>query len=78
MSEEYVEIAKKRMEVAEKIKKEGYTKDYTPEEESATDGTLTHKEISSMKKKDMVETMLKWQSELTKLKNQKKLNGGKK
>ena len=33
---------------------------------------MTHKDISSMKKKDMVETMLKWQEELTNLRKQTK------
>ena len=33
-----------------------------------SDGKLSHKEISSMSKKDMIETMLKWQDEISKLK----------
>ena len=73
MSQEYVEIATKRMEVAEQMVQDGYERDYTPEEEDpATSGKMTHKEISSMKKKDMVETMLAWQEELAKFRKEKK------
>ena len=73
ISEEYVEIANKRMEVAAEMIKMGYEKEYvsSAKDTLASDGKLTHKEISSMKKKEMVETMLKWQEELTKL---RKLN----
>ncbi len=58
MSEEYVKIANKRMEVAFEMMEEGYTKDYTPEEVA---GTMTHKEVSSMSKKELVDLVLKLQ-----------------
>jgi hypothetical protein len=71
MSEEYVEIAKKRMEVAEQMIRDGYTRTYTPQQkQEVSNGKMTHKEISSMKKKDMVEVMLKWQEEISKLRKQ--------
>jgi len=60
MSQEYVEIAVKRMLVAAQMIQDGYTKDYAPKKEQKS-GTLTHKEISSMKKKDLVELVLKLQ-----------------
>jgi site-specific DNA-methyltransferase (adenine-specific) len=60
MSQEYVEIAVKRMLVAAQMIQDGYAKDYAPKKEQKS-GTLTHKEISSMKKKDLVELVLKLQ-----------------
>jgi len=74
MSEEYIEIANKRMKVAKQMIEDGYTRVYasSAKETLASDGKMTHKDISSMKKKDMVETMLKWQEELTNLRKQKK------
>lgn len=69
ISEEYIEIANKRMEVAQEMIDEGYVREYASSAKDvlASDGKLTHKEISSMKKKDMVDTMLAWQEELAKL-----------
>ena len=58
MSEEYVQIANKRMEVAHEMIEAGYAKDYTPEEKV---GELTHKEVSSMSKKELVELVLQLQ-----------------
>ena len=58
---EYVEIAKKRMEVAFRIAAEGYIRDYSPPDNTEKNGALTHKEISSMKKKELVELVLKLQ-----------------
>jgi len=74
MSEEYIDIANKRMEVAKQMIDDGYVKEYasSAKETLASDGKMTHKDISSMKKKDMVETMLKWQEELTNLRKQTK------
>ena len=63
MSEEYVEIAKKRMEVADQMIQDGYEREYAPEEEQK-DGELTHKESSSMSKKNLVELALKLQGGL--------------
>jgi len=61
VSEEYVGIARQRMEVAERMIWDGYEKDYTPETSTEKSGELTHKEISSMKKKELVELVLKLQ-----------------
>ena len=63
MSEEYVEIAKKRMEVAQQMIDDGYEREYARAEEHK-DGELTHKEISSMSKKNLVELALKLQGGL--------------
>jgi DNA modification methylase len=70
ISQKYAELAKDRMKIAEKLKQEGYKREIvTSSQETITsDGKLSHKEISSMNKKSMVETMLKWQDELAKLK----------
>lgn len=74
MSEEYIEIARKRMEVAQAMIAEGYEKTYASSSKDtlAADGKMTHKEISSMNKKAMVETMLKWQDELENLRKMNK------
>ena len=56
ISEEYVELAKKRMEVAEQMIQDGYTKDYTPEEKNEG---LTRKDVSAMKKKDLIDLVMK-------------------
>tara|TARA_B100000287_G_scaffold255328_2_gene240026 strand:+ start:612 stop:1526 length:915 start_codon:yes stop_codon:yes gene_type:complete len=56
ISEEYVELAKKRMEVAEQMIRDGYTKDYTPEEKNEG---LTRKDVSAMSKKDLIELVMK-------------------
>ena len=61
VSEEYVGIARQRMEVAERMIWDGYEKDYTPETSTEKSGVLTHKEISSLKKKELVELVLKLQ-----------------
>ena len=61
ISEEYVGIARQRMEVAERMIWDGYEKDYTPEASTEKSGVLTHKEISSLKKKELVELVLKLQ-----------------
>ena len=61
ISEEYVGIARKRMEIAERMIWDGYEKDYTPEGCTEKNGELTHKEVSSMKKKELVELVLKLQ-----------------
>ena len=61
ISEEYVGIARQRMEVAERMISDGYEKDYTPEASTEKSGVLTHKEISSLKKKELVELVLKLQ-----------------
>jgi DNA modification methylase len=63
MSEEYVEIANKRMEVAQQMIDDGYTREYVSEEEQSTD-ELTHKEISSMSKKNLVDLAIKLQGGL--------------
>ena len=77
ISEEYVEIANKRMEVAEQMKQSGYKREIvsSARDTITSDGKLSHKEVSGMKKKDMVDTMLEWQDELIKLRKQKKVNG---
>jgi site-specific DNA-methyltransferase (adenine-specific) len=77
ISEEYVEIAVKRMLVASQMITDGYERKYASTAPTSADGKLTHKDISSMKKKDMVDKMLEWQKELTELREQKKTNGGK-
>ena len=56
ISKEYVDIAKKRMEVAEQMIRDGYTKDYTPEEKKEG---LTRKDVSAMKKKDLIDLVMK-------------------
>ncbi|QDP63392.1 MAG: putative modification methylase [Prokaryotic dsDNA virus sp.] len=61
ISEEYVGIARQRMEVAERMIWDGYEKDYAPEACTKKSGVLTHKEISSLKKKELVELVLKLQ-----------------
>ena len=78
ISQEYCDIAKERMKIAEALVQEGYKREVVVSDRSTitSDGKLSHKEISSMKKKDMVDMMLKWQDELQKLKNEKKQNGG--
>ena len=58
MSEEYVQIANKRMEVAHELITNGYARDYTPKEKV---GELTHKEISSLSKKELVELVIELQ-----------------
>jgi adenine specific DNA methylase Mod len=74
ISEEYVAIANKRMEVAEKMRKAGYKREVvsSARDTIASDGKLSHKEISELKKKDIVNTMLKWQDELTELRKEQK------
>ena len=61
ISEEYVGIARQRMEVAERMIWDGYEKNYAPEACTKKSGVLTHKEISSLKKKELVELVLKLQ-----------------
>tara|TARA_B100000214_G_scaffold105383_1_gene73997 strand:+ start:1539 stop:2798 length:1260 start_codon:yes stop_codon:yes gene_type:complete len=70
ISQKYAELARERMKIAEKLKQEGYVREIvTSSQETITsDGKLSHKEISSMNKKTMVETMLKWQDEIANLK----------
>ena len=58
ISEEYVEIANKRMEIAEQMIQNGYIKDYTPEEK---EGSLSRKEVSAMSKAELIELVLKGQ-----------------
>jgi hypothetical protein len=49
------------MEVAFRIAAEGYIRVYSPPDNTEKNGALTHKEISSMKKKELVELVLKLQ-----------------
>ena len=44
------------MEVAEQMIRDGYTKDYTPEEKNEG---LTRKDVSAMSKKDLIELVMK-------------------
>jgi len=69
ISEEYSALARQRMVIAENLKQEGYTREIVTSSQDTiiSDGKLSHKQISDMKKKEMVETMLKWQDELVKL-----------
>jgi len=70
ISEKYAEIARERMKIAERLRKEGYKREIISSSQKTitSDGKLSHKEVSSMGKKEMVETMLEWQNELVKLK----------
>tara|TARA_R110000737_G_scaffold13555_1_gene29416 strand:- start:39 stop:557 length:519 start_codon:yes stop_codon:yes gene_type:complete len=74
ISEEYVQISKKRLIVAEGLRKSGYERKIISSDRDvlASGNKLTHKEISAMKKKQMVETMLKWQDELSELRKDNK------
>ena len=56
ISEEYVEIANKRMEIAEQMIQNGYTKDYTPE---VKEGSLSRKEVTAMSKAELIELVIK-------------------
>tara|TARA_Y100000114_G_C11753680_1_gene325752 strand:+ start:326 stop:1201 length:876 start_codon:yes stop_codon:yes gene_type:complete len=56
ISEEYVEIANKRMEIAEQMIQNGYKKDYTPE---VKEGSLSRKEVTAMSKAELIELVLK-------------------
>jgi len=56
ISSEYVEIANKRMEIAEQMIQNGYKKDYTPE---VKEGSLSRKEVSVMSKAELIELVLK-------------------
>ena len=56
ISEEYVEIANKRMEIAEQMIQNGYKKDYTPE---VKEGSLSRKEVTAMSKSELIELVLK-------------------
>ena len=58
ISEEYVGIANKRMEIADQMIQNGYKKDYTPEVKS---GSLSRKEVSEMSKAELIELVLKSQ-----------------
>ncbi len=73
ISEEYAGLARRRMEIAEQLRSEGYTREYTSSSKDTivSDGKLSHKQISDMKKKEMVDTMLKWQDELVELRKNK-------
>jgi DNA modification methylase len=77
ISEEYCGIAEERIKIAEKILKEGYERklEVSSRDTITSDGKLSHKEISDMSKKNMIDTMQKWQDELHELKKQ--LKGGK-
>lgn len=56
ISEEYVELAVKRMLVAFQMIDDGYERDYTPEEKNEG---LTRKDVSAMSKKDLIELVMK-------------------
>jgi len=56
ISEEYVEIANKRMEIAQQMIQNGYIKNYTPEVEEES---LSRKEVSAMSKNELIELVLK-------------------
>ena len=73
ISEEYCKLAEKRMVIAEELLTEGYErKIVTSSRDTITSGgKLSHKQISDMSKKQMVEKMIEWQEEIYKLKNQK-------
>jgi len=73
ISHKYANLAIERMRIAEKIKKEGYKREIiTSSQQTITsNGKLSHKEISSMNKKQMIETMLEWQDELVSAKKVK-------
>ena len=73
ISEKYSNLSKERMKIADKLKKEGYKREVVSSSQNTitSDGKLSHKEISGMKKKEMIETMLKWQDELVLLKKKK-------
>jgi site-specific DNA-methyltransferase (adenine-specific) len=74
ISEEYANLALERMDIAAALKKSGYKREIVSSSQKTitSDGKLSHKEISSMGKKEMLETMLKWQNELVDLKKRKK------
>jgi site-specific DNA-methyltransferase (adenine-specific) len=73
ISEKYANLARERMEIAKQLEKEGYERKIVSSSQKTitSDGKLSHKEISTMNKKTMLETMLKWQEELTQLKKEK-------
>jgi len=68
MSEEYVAISNERMKVAEEMKQAGYKREIvsSARDTITSGGKMSHKEISSLKKKPMVELMLKMQEKLSK------------
>lgn len=70
ISNKYANLSRERMKIAKELKRAGYKREIiTSSQKTITsDGKLSHKEISSMSKKDMIETMLKWQDEISKLK----------
>ena len=73
ISEKYCKLSEKRMVIAEELLTEGYERKIaTSSRDTITSGgKLSHKQISDLSKKQMVEMMLKWQEEIYKLKNQK-------
>ena len=56
ISEDYVEIARKRMQVAEEMIASGYNKSYEKEEKKES---LTRKDVSAMSKKELIELVMK-------------------
>ena len=56
ISEDYVEIARKRMQVAEEMIASGYKKSYEKEEKKES---LTRKDVSAMSKKELIELVMK-------------------
>ena len=77
ISEKYCGIARKRMEIAENLRSEGYKNRYetmtiTSRDTITSDGKLSHKEISDMKKPQLFDLVMKWNDELIELRKFKK------
>lgn len=76
ISEKYRNLAERRMKIAEQLLSEGYERkiETSSRDTITSGGKMSHKQISDLSKKQMVEMMLKWQDEIYELKQQKEDN----